>query len=1161
MAIRRARWWPARRAAAALPGAGLFRAEPVTAAPDRPSRRQATALLATLVVVGAAVGVASYAVTPETARTFDLVHGSVFLTDQVAPVGIDLASGRPTLRLVGADKQVGAASPADITLVPVTGGTLMVDRHSGQFNMVDATGFVIKHDGGGVLLPRRRDTTSATAVAADGGPEAGVPGAAYIVRTGPNGTDVLLVNQSTVEVASNGRRAVQPRAQLTVRDQAPSDAGAVAAADGALWALFGTGADHQVREFEVPPRSDTGSQLQSRVRGSVSGAAAIGTATLHADGTGGTAVAVASAGRLLYFPADGSTPQVTALPDLPGLDRIMPVGGARGRFLFLEHSSAGWAELSLAADGTGLRGPTPVTGLPGSAQPAPPVASGGAVYTVDRAPGALGALYRVDDRAAAAPVRGAATYPLARQDGRTAETTDFSDAYVVADGSRVFVNSPSHTRAVALFTDGSRGPLLIRKSSAVDVSAAGGAEALTRDNIDPSNEQGNVPHGRTTKPTAGTQINNQVDCANTLQKPRVPLLTAPSPPGSRTVALSWSYPTLDPQDCIPSTYVVTVKALSANAPSSGGQVRVQGQTGVTVTGLYPLTDYSITVTAYLHGEGTASRPIRVRTGAEGPAAPTGLQVRADSSGNWVLDWDGCGSVGDGCLPVATWRVVPSVCDGQGVSAPPADLPVTADASSRAQPETVYHGGAALLGRGLSFTVLGVGQQGQTGAASASSPCVYSWRPPDASAITVAASAPADPSADGTTSVTASVRFADSADTDLGGVGGTLTYQLLTTGGGLVDTVGPTTDSTVQLNGVAAGRSYVVQVSASPPRHPDVVVPVGTAAVQPAIAPWPTVGVTTSFDSDTATTGTLHVSVDLGSTSAHGEHFDLVNSSLTCGSTAYKLDRTDVTLGQRLDYTGIDRFQYNGDCTVAVQLEQNAQNSTDPPVFGAGPSGVTTRDVSVPASGPTTTPSDFSAQWGADPDHPSVTVTYSGQDPEALMTGWTLTVGNGDTADCGTSNSAPTTTIDVAPSCVTAHGPFSVSIDYSYLVSKPHLDVPVTGTVPAPMDPTQISFSAAWGGDATTPTVDVTYEGTEDKSRLSAATWTETVTSPAYAGVTCGSDTKNPGFQVVSVPVDLTACPPGDVGGAHVTYTITISFTDVYKQSASYQPPIDGDPPT
>ena len=108
--------------------------------------------------------------------------------------------------------------------------------------------------------------------------------------------------------------------------------------------------------------------------------------------------------------------------------------------------------------------------------------------------------------------------------------------------------------------------------------------------------------------------------------------------GSRSVQLTWTYPLLDPQDCAPSTYTVSTKLNNPDAPSPPGTITVNGQTGVTLTGLFPDTDYSIVVTAYLNStDHTAAPAIPVHTSVEGPAAPTSLHTTVDDHGNWSVD--------------------------------------------------------------------------------------------------------------------------------------------------------------------------------------------------------------------------------------------------------------------------------------------------------------------------------------------------------------------------------------------------------------------------------------------------------------------------------------------------------------------------------------------
>ncbi|MBV9593445.1 MAG: hypothetical protein JO147_06600, partial [Actinobacteria bacterium] len=133
---------------------------------DRPrtslSRPQAAALLAVLAAVVTAVALASVLVKPSHSRAFDLVHGTVFLQDNGgSPLGVNLANGKATVRLKDAYTLVNA--PEDVTaseakpligvrVVPLENGTLLLNQNSGQFNIVDSSGFAIKTKGGGVPL-------------------------------------------------------------------------------------------------------------------------------------------------------------------------------------------------------------------------------------------------------------------------------------------------------------------------------------------------------------------------------------------------------------------------------------------------------------------------------------------------------------------------------------------------------------------------------------------------------------------------------------------------------------------------------------------------------------------------------------------------------------------------------------------------------------------------------------------------------------------------------------------------------------------------------------------------------------------------------------------------------------------------------------------------
>ena len=96
-----------------------FRPSVQTRPSHAPSRRQAIAMVAALVLVASGIAVASYVVKPNKARAFDLFYGSVFLKDERAPVAVDLTNGKPTVRLVDADTQVSAKNPNDLAVSPM----------------------------------------------------------------------------------------------------------------------------------------------------------------------------------------------------------------------------------------------------------------------------------------------------------------------------------------------------------------------------------------------------------------------------------------------------------------------------------------------------------------------------------------------------------------------------------------------------------------------------------------------------------------------------------------------------------------------------------------------------------------------------------------------------------------------------------------------------------------------------------------------------------------------------------------------------------------------------------------------------------------------------------------------------------------------------------
>ena len=580
------------------PDAQAFRPDPVAA--SRPSGRQSLALALALVLIAGAAAAVSFLVRPDDARSFRLFHGSAFLADTVAPVSVDLATGQPTVRLVNATAQVGASRASDLAVVPMSDGTLLLNKRTGEFNVVDRTGFVMKTDGG-VVLPRREGSTGAVGIAS--------AHFAFIEQTGPSGTSVYLVGSTTVQSAENG--TAKPRAFQSLAAPTSTAAGTSVSVGDDLWLLSGNLPNRTLHRLSLPDDSSPGARLAVTGHGAVDGPSALATA--------GRTVGVATGDHLSVHLPDGTT-RTDSYPAVAGLDTVRPATGAGGRLAFLLHGSDGWQLVSCAADGSDLRGPVPLTRVAPTAHLIAPAVSRGHLYTMDTGSGQFLELGWDGSTSGLSRV---SRYPLAHRAGRPIETGGFGDAYALSRGPRVVFNSPSHGDAVVVFTDGSRPPLVIAKSAAVTVSASGDAEAIARSraetlpNASPPSSSGPTPKPPAPKP-AQAPVNDKIDCSATSQKPHIPLLGQPQS-GSRSVLLTWTYPVTGQSDCVPSTYVVTAETTSDAAPAPPGPVTVTGQQSVNLGGLFPSTRYRITVTAYLNGRGTRSAPIQIVTGPEGPS--------------------------------------------------------------------------------------------------------------------------------------------------------------------------------------------------------------------------------------------------------------------------------------------------------------------------------------------------------------------------------------------------------------------------------------------------------------------------------------------------------------------------------------------------------------
>lgn len=1171
----------ARRAAPA------FRPSAPVATGRTPSRVQASILLIVVIVLALIISVVSYLVKPNRAHAFNLFYGSVFINDNTEPVAVDLATGKPTVRLNNAFRNVSATSSNDLDLIPLAGdNTLMLDHLTGAFNMIDSTGFVVKPTPHGVQLPHHPGTDITSAIAAGD--------SAYLVQRSTTHSWVYLVNQLTVAEAQARRGPAKARAYATMANPIADVSAPTATADADLWALTDAAPAttvppqrqvHALTQLSLPAGSNLGANLRLDPHGTVTGVAALDSATTNVDGSGGSSIALASSNSIRVFGQDG----LVSLPiSVDGtVTDILAASNARGRFWFLYETTQGWTVVTAPANGVGSPTVRPLASVSSGARLIAPAVSDGHLYTMDTSGSGLGDLLQLDADGTTHPIPGAPTYPYVAN----VETLNLGQSQVIARGSRVIFNARANDEAEVVFSDGSSPPRTINKRSGVEVDPTG-ETTLASGKIKsqkPGKSSGKTK-GQQRKPTPTQPVKPKIDCKTTHQIPHIPQVTVQST-GARSVTLVWQYPILGPQDCRPSTYTVSTRPESSNAPTPPDIKKVYAQNGLTLTGLFPDTDYLITVTAYLTEKNhTAAPPVHVHTTVEGPAAPTAVHTTVDRFGNWHITWHSCGGVQAGCVPVANWNIIPRYCDGQGLSNAPDTVTEVGDPTLHLW-QYVYRGNDSLLGRGMSFTVQGVGTRGTPGDTASDQSCSYSWTNPVAKAITVEASQPPQTAtSETTTTTTVSVHFADGATHDLGGVGGKLSYELMS-GSEIVSRVGPTTSAAVKLAGVTAGRQYQVVVTAIPPNHPEAAVQLPPVNVEPTFANWPDPTVAVSFANTNANKGTLTVVPSLGGAVTKGETFDLTpNSFLQCSNAVFPIDSshypksTSISPDHAIVFRDVDRFSYYGDCTVSLQLAQNASTATDPPLYGAGASKVVTASVSIAPPSSTATANDFTAKLVSGQTtagQSQIVVDYKHQrDPVALTTNWTLTAQNAFNT-CGSSTSAPnpTTTITVNnPTCLVG-GSTSVQLSYTYFGATENFTVPVKGSAPQPVDSSQMKFSATWNQDPNNPALIINYSGPYSQSTLDRLNWTYTLTSNSksclYPQQTTAPRASGTG---PTLQVNYNTCPPTSPGSGGSspppgsptptptpvanTYTLTIHYDDPYY-SSSYtynNVTINGTPP-
>lgn len=893
------------------------KAEPVRRPLGRPG-----AAAAALLVFAVFAGLAWSALTAPTARAVRPVvfTGQMVLADTRPLTVIDLATAQVTVRLDGVDADVGAPNYADVQPVPVPGGTVLVNTVDGAFNFLGEDDYVDDGGGAGVSLGPLPGSAGAEGIAA--GPDA------YILRAAPRST-VSLVGAQTVLAAARSRPGgAPPPVSVTLPGQVDLGSGGAVATGGDLYLLYG-----RAGGCDLTRVSDTGGALSAGRPTALR--LPCSRSTLEAAGPPGReGAALAEPGRVLLL-GDGPD-RVVPTPFDADARAIVAVTGARSGYWFLAGGRTGWEVFGLAPAAGGrtvTTGPFALSRFTAGSSPAPPVLAGGFLYTLDRARGPDPSLWTIDvDNGHMAPVPGAARYPLAS----SREKDGFLTAQVLLDGPRIVFNNPGSLDAVVVFTDGSRPPVDVDKSRAVDVSATGPTDLeATPGAAAPSRPTVSRPAAPPPVPIVA-QVSQRVACALSAEKPYAPQI-ATLTPGSGSVLVTWSYQLLDQNDCEPDSWIVQVTDLSGPRQPEPAARQLTGEDRYLFTGLLPATAYEVVVTALINDQSTPSAPAFFSTPPRGPDAPLDVSTRADGHGDWIVSWEPCTESADpACVvPAAEWSVTGAACDGF-VGTPPtihvagAQTTVTIDADQ-----------LGLLGDSLSFSVQGSLASGLEGDPTSDDECTQAWEAPTAAEVEVASSGTANP--DGT--VTATVDATTSGA--LGQVEETHPSAIELVFGLGGRTVGPTTSTSAVFEGLPAGETFTPQVTVYPTGHPTASVTVdGPAFVQ--TVPWPrdTAGATAAGTVDPDDPNTGRVTVTLPADTPHpvtavGPGPAPAAGSgpiVQCGSTTSSAPPQTVSSGDSFSVPMPDLVHQGGQCSIQFSLEDTAvpdPYGTDSPEVDAG----------------------------------------------------------------------------------------------------------------------------------------------------------------------------------------------------------------------------------
>jgi hypothetical protein len=1043
-----------------------------------------------------------------TAERPRLFGGSLVLEDDKPLPVIDLATGELSERLDGVYAQVHAKKYLDVQAIPVSEGTILVNRQTGTFNLLGRDDYVLDTMGAGVGLGAAPAGLKGASGLADGS-------SAFIIRYASAST-VSLVDQATVEAGAklaaavtsagstpgtnpaphaspNGSasppgspgkgRSVTPRGFAALSGEIADQPGSAAVAGGDLWTLVQLPSVSTCQVQQLHPVSSGHHGLLVTIRATIPTRCA--RASLE---SAGGVVAVAWAGQArLFAPGAPGVGTAIAVPATARFDRFLPVNGTTGRLWFLGRGPTTWSDFGVASTGTStgrVSAPATLSHFDRSAQPAIPSESGGWLYTLDRVGGGQPLLWAIQPGTGAMfPVPGASRYPVERGE----MTDNFADAQVLVDGPRVIFNNPGNILAVVVFTDGSRLPLVINKSQGLVLSPTGPEDL----NIKPSPSKGAGNSTSASPQLPGVEaVSQSVTCANTTQKPYAPQITSVDP--SATSALvAWSYQLLDEQDCEPDTWTVTVTAqTSSHQPAQPVQI-VNGQTQLLFTGLRPATTYRAVVTAYINAQSTPSTAVSFTTAARGPDAPVDVHTGADGKGDWVVSWTPCSPAS--CLVGAdSWSVIGTSCGNGFVGQPPtievpaAQTSVTIDAAS-----------LGLLGDSLSFSVQGVLASGLAGNPASDRSCTEAWRPPDRSALVL-----------------------DASDVQVGQTL-TATMQVLTRGTSPAEAFGsettdfvyhigsvnlpPTTATHVQVPGLAAGVTYAPTVTVYPAGHPGAAVTVAAGPFRPSLAWPPNLGLVAAGVTDLSNpnAGTITLSFP----GLPPGPMQVSGNPVQCGNdqAATPISGTLAADGT-FTISGFDLVNLGGQCSVSVNLTAVAAPGHPDP-YGI-PSPTLSSQFTI-GSSPTYSFSDqidpACEQAPCTPEQIEVNYTASQMPAPTAGGGWIVT-----TATQGATGADP---------CAYQY-PQSGTPAFPLVISLP------SGCVPPLANPNLVDVQLSYQYLGTTHTVDAGLP-TGTPATTTTTTTTTTTLPPCSSTTTSTTGSSSTDASTTST----TACSAASVGSS------------------------------